>query len=51
MSGTSLAGLTVASCHPAGHGAGTRLTLERFATVPANEAVAGQLVAIVAGLK
>lgn len=34
MSGTSLDGLDVALCHLEGHGAGTKLTLERFATVP-----------------
>ncbi len=34
MSGTSLDGLDVALCQLAGHGAGTRLTLEGFATVP-----------------
>jgi anhydro-N-acetylmuramic acid kinase len=37
MSGTSLDGLDVALCHLVGHGAGTRLTLERFATVPYDE--------------
>ena len=34
MSGTSLDGLDVALCQLAGHGPGTQLTLERFATVP-----------------
>ncbi|RYF03750.1 MAG: anhydro-N-acetylmuramic acid kinase, partial [Deltaproteobacteria bacterium] len=34
MSGTSLDGLDVALCRVGGHGPGTRLTLERFATVP-----------------
>ena len=34
MSGTSLDGLDVALCRLAGHGPGTQLTLERFATVP-----------------
>ncbi len=34
MSGTSLDGLDVALCRLSGHGAGTRLVLERFRTVP-----------------
>ena len=34
MSGTSLDGLDVALCRVAGHGPGTQLVLERFATVP-----------------
>ncbi len=34
MSGTSLDGLDVALCRLAGHGPGTKLTLEQFATVP-----------------
>jgi anhydro-N-acetylmuramic acid kinase len=34
MSGTSLDGLDLALCHIAGHGAGTRLELLRFATRP-----------------
>jgi anhydro-N-acetylmuramic acid kinase len=34
MSGTSLDGLDVALCYLTGHGAGTKLTLECFATVP-----------------
>lgn len=34
MSGTSLDGLDVALCRLAGHGPGTQLTLEQFATVP-----------------
>ena len=34
MSGTSLDGLDVALCHLEGHGPGTRLILEHFATVP-----------------
>ncbi|RZK54004.1 MAG: anhydro-N-acetylmuramic acid kinase, partial [Hymenobacter sp.] len=37
MSGTSLDGLDVALCCLTGHGAGTQLTLERFATVPYDE--------------
>ena len=37
MSGTSLDGLDVALCRLAGHGSGTRLTLERFQTVPYDE--------------
>ena len=37
MSGTSLDGLDVALCRLEGHGAGTRLTLEHFQTVPYDE--------------
>lgn len=39
MSGTSLDGLDVALCRLHGHGAATRLELERFATVPYTEEV------------
>ena len=37
MSGTSLDGLDVALCRLEGHGAGTKLTLEHFQTVPYDE--------------
>lgn len=37
MSGTSLDGLDVALCRLEGHGAGTKLTLEQFRTVPYDE--------------
>jgi anhydro-N-acetylmuramic acid kinase len=37
MSGTSLDGLDVALCRLTGHGPGTQLELERFATVPYDE--------------
>ncbi|WP_460501901.1 anhydro-N-acetylmuramic acid kinase, partial [Hymenobacter agri] len=37
MSGTSLDGLDVALCRLEGHGAGTKLTLEQFQTVPYSE--------------
>ena len=38
MSGTSLDGLDVALCKISGHGTSTKITLEKFHTVPYEEA-------------
>ena len=43
MSGTSLDGLDVALCRLSGHGPGTKLTLERFATVPYDDDTKGRI--------
>ncbi|SHJ73488.1 anhydro-N-acetylmuramic acid kinase [Hymenobacter daecheongensis DSM 21074] len=43
MSGTSLDGLDVALCRLTGHGAGTRLALEQFRTVPYTDATRARI--------
>ena len=48
MSGTSLDGLDVALCRLEGHGPGTRLTLEHFATVPYAEDTKARIRAVFA---
>ncbi|HEX8424899.1 anhydro-N-acetylmuramic acid kinase [Hymenobacter sp.] len=49
MSGTSLDGLDVALCRLQGHGAGTQLTLEQFATVPYDDDVRHRIRQVFAG--
>lgn len=49
MSGTSLDGLDVALCRLHGHGPGTRLELEQFATVPYTDDVRNRIRQVFAG--